>query len=325
MDSCIVTVELPILAGMILHCGEALIDFIPVLDSNGNNAYKPAPGGSPYNSSIASARLGARAVFLGRVSRDFFGDQLISNLEKNGVDTSHTVRTDQPSTLAFVKKTPNGEARYAFFVTDAADRGLVPEDIPDPLPPELNCIQFGSISLIPDPVSSTILDLVERESQRLVISFDPNIRTVLVEDEADYRRRVERAFSAATIIKISDEDLDWVDPGVDVREAAAKLLSDRTKLVVVTLGAEGAFAVTPRGTYSVSGVETEVSDTVGAGDSFHSALLAWLSRKKKLTLEAVGELEKEDVEAMLSFAARVASKTCSRPGADPPYLREVAE
>mgnify|MGYP006295567789 CR=1 FL=1 len=310
---------------MILHCGEALIDFIPVLDSDGNNAYKPAPGGSPYNSSIASARLGARAVFLGRVSRDFFGDQLVSNLEKNGVDTGHIIRTNQPSTLAFVKKTPTGEARYAFFVTDAADRGFVPEDIPEPLPADLSCIVFGSISLIPDPVSSTVLDLVEREADRLVISFDPNVRTVLLEDEEDYRRRVERAFAAATIVKISDEDLGWVNPGVDLQKAAEGLLGDRTKLVVVTLGAEGAFAITPRGVSSVGGVKTEVSDTVGAGDSFHSALLAWLSRKKKLTLEGVGALEKEEVEAMLGFAARVAAKTCSRPGADPPYLREVAD
>jgi fructokinase len=310
---------------MILHCGEALIDFIPVLDKDGNNAYKPAPGGSPYNSSIASARLGARAVFLGRVSRDFFGDQLVSNLEKNGVDTGHIVRTDQPSTLAFVKKSPTGEARYAFFVTDAADRGLLPEDVPRPLPGDLNCIQFGSISLIPDPVSSTVLELVEREAERLVISFDPNVRTVLLEDEKEYRSRVERAFAASTIIKISDEDLDWVYPDVEVKDAAGKLLAGRTRLVVVTLGAEGAFAVTPRGVVSVAGVETEVSDTVGAGDSFHSALLAWLARKKKLTLQGVGELEKGEAEEMLRFAARVAAKTCSRPGADPPYLREVAD
>ena len=308
---------------MILHCGEALIDFIPVVDAAGSNAYKPAPGGSPYNSSIAAARLGARAFFLGRVSRDFFGDQLVRTLEKNGVDTSYIVRTDQPSTLAFVKKSPTGEARYAFFVTNAADRGLRPEDIPAQLPEECKAIVFGSISLIPDPVSSTVLGLVEREAEERVISFDPNVRTVLIDEEADYRRRVERAFAAATIVKISDEDLAWYAPGKPIREVAQSLLTDRTRVVVVTLGSEGAFAATPAGIVSVSGVETEVSDTVGAGDSFHSALLTWLSRRKLLTLEGVRGLEVHQVEEMLAFAARVAAKTCSRPGADPPYLREV--
>lgn len=308
---------------MILHCGEALIDFIPVLDGDGNNAYKPAPGGSSYNSSIATARLGARSLFLGKVSRDFFGDQLVGNLEKNGVETRHIVRTDRPSTLAFVKKTDAGEARYAFFVTNAADRSLRPEDLPDPLPEGVHCVQFGSISLIPDPVSSTILELVEREADRRVISFDPNIRTVLIEDEGDYRSRVERAVAASTIVKISDEDLAWFAPKTDLKAAARSLLGERTKLVVVTLGADGAFAATPVGIFPVAGVETEVSDTVGAGDSFHAALLAWLSRKKKLTLEAIGSLEPETIEEMLRFAARVAAKTCSRPGADPPYLKEV--
>lgn len=310
---------------MILHCGEALIDFIPVLDKDGNNAYKPAPGGSPYNSSIASARLGAKVFFFGRISRDFFGDQLVRNLEQNGVDTSYIVRSDQPSTLAFVKKSPTGEARYAFYTNDAADRGLVARDLPDSLPQELNAIVFGSISLVPDPVSSTILTLIETEADNRVISFDPNIRTMVIEDEAEYRSRLDRAFAASTIVKISDEDIRWIFPDLSVEAGAQKLVTGRTKLVVVTLGAQGGFAVTADGKVDVAGVETEVSDTVGAGDSFHSSLLAWLSRKRKLTLQGVASLSRSDVEGMLGFAVRVAAKTCSRPGADPPYLREVAD
>ncbi len=310
---------------MILHCGEALIDFIPVLDKDGNNAYKPAPGGSPYNSSIASARLGVKVFFLGRISRDFFGDQLVRNLEKNGVDTSYIVRSDQPSTLAFVKKTATGEARYAFYTNDAADRGLVESDLPQSFPEELHAIVFGSISMVPDPVSSTILGLLETEADNRVISFDPNIRPMVIEDEADYRGRLDRSFAASTIVKISDEDLRWIFPDLSIEEGAKKLVTGRTKLVVVTLGAEGGFAVTENGTVRMAGVETEVSDTVGAGDSFHSALLAWLSRKKKLTLQGVASLDRSEIESMLSFAVRVAAKTCSRPGADPPYLREIAD
>ncbi|MFW6338587.1 MAG: carbohydrate kinase family protein [Alkalispirochaetaceae bacterium] len=310
---------------MILHCGEALIDFIPVLDKDGNSAYKPAPGGSPYNSSIASSRLGVKVFFLGRISRDFFGDQLVRNLERNGVDTSYIVRSEQPSTLAFVKKSATGEARYAFYTNDAADRGLVETDLPRSLPEELHAIVFGSISMVPDPVSSTILSLVEAEADRRVISFDPNIRPMVIEDEADYRSRLDRSFAASTIVKISDEDLRWIFPDLSIDKGARKLVTGRTKLVVVTLGADGGMAVTGNGTVRMAGVETEVSDTVGAGDSFHSALLAWLFRKKKLTPDRVASLEGSEIESMLSFAVRVAAKTCSRPGADPPYLREIAE
>ncbi|MFP4331231.1 MAG: carbohydrate kinase family protein [Spirochaetaceae bacterium] len=308
---------------MIMQCGEALIDFIPVVDQDGNSAYKPVPGGSPFNSSIAAARLGAKSLFFGRISRDFFGDTLLHTLEQNGVDTRLILRTDQPSTLAFVEKSATGEARYAFYVNDAADRGLLPSDLPKSLPEELTCIQFGSISLIPDPVSSTILELVEAEADNRVISFDPNIRTILVTDEKDYRSRIDRALAAATVVKISDEDLAWIMPGLSVKEAASKLVTGRTKLVVVTLGAEGAIAATSEGEYSVGGVTTDVSDTVGAGDSFHSAILAWLARKKKLSIHGVASLSETEVETMLAFAAKVAAKTCSRPGADPPFLREV--
>lgn len=309
---------------MILHTGEALIDFIPVVDSQGNSAYRPAPGGSPYNSAIATSRLGVHSAFLGRVSRDFFGDQLLDNLAGNDVDTSLVVRSDQPSTLAFVKKTKTGEARYAFFVTDAADRGLIHNDVPSPLPREVQCILFGSISLIADPAGETVLSLVDQETERLVTSFDPNVRTVLIEDEPAYIQRVERACRAASIIKISDEDLAWFRPQSTYEAAAQELLSSgNTRLVVVTKGADGAFARTDGASARVPAVPVEVSDTVGAGDAFHSAVLVWLSKHGKLSLRELGTLDKADLEAMLGFAVGVAAKTCTRAGADPPHEREV--
>ena len=309
---------------MILHTGEALIDFIPVTDAHGNAAYRPAPGGSPYNSAIASSRLGVHSAFLGRVSRDFFGDQLLDNLAENNVDTSFIARSDQPSTLAFVKKTEAGEARYAFFVTDAADRELTGSDVPSPLPPSLQCILFGSISLIADPAGETILSLVEQEAGRVVTSFDPNVRTVVIEDEADYRERIERACRAASIVKISDEDFAWFGPHDSYEAAAQELLSSgNTRLVVVTKGVEGAFALTDAASARVPAIPVEVSDTVGAGDAFHSAVLVWLSKHGKLSLPALETLEEADLQAMIGFAVQVAAKTCSRSGAEPPREGEV--
>jgi fructokinase len=309
---------------MILHCGEALIDFIPVTDPDRKPAYTPSPGGSPYNCSIATARLGVSAAFLGRISRDFFGDQLVSNLEANSVATNFIVRSDQPSTLAFVKKTESGEARYAFFVNDAADRGLLPDDLPEETPPEAACIQIGSISLIPDPVSETILSFAETEADRRVISFDPNIRSVLVGNDDDYRQRVRRALAASSIVKISDEDLAWLIPDRPIENAAAELVSGRSSLIVVTRGAEGAFAFTPTSRVDVPGIPVSVSDTVGAGDSFHAALLAWLYRNDLLTIDSVRSLDTRQLEDMLGFAVEVSSQTCSRAGADPPRLSELS-
>lgn len=307
---------------MIVHTGEALIDFIPTAATDGSEAFRPSPGGSPYNSSIAAARLGVPVEFLGKLSRDFFGDQLLKRLLDNNVGTEMVQRSGDPSTLAFVKKNEAGEARYAFFADGAADRNFRPEDVP-PLGDDVQAIVFGSISLIADPVSATILDLVEREAPKRVVSFDPNIRDVLVSDETDYRGRVARGIAASSVVKVSDEDLEWITGSTDLEAGAHSLREQGPLLVVVTAGADGALAVFDGGTVRVDAVPTTVSDTIGAGDSFHAALLSWLYRAERLSQDGIQALTQAEAETMLAFAATVASRTCSRPGADPPYLSEL--
>lgn len=307
---------------MICFTGEALIDFIPVTDSSGAAAYRPAPGGSPYNSAIAAARLEVPTQFLGKVSTDFFGDQLIDRLETNHVDTDPVLRSAAPSTLAFVKKTAKGEARYAFFTNGAADTVLSPPDLPQ-FSDDVSAIGFGSISLLATPTGDTIVELVEAETASRVVSFDPNIRTVLIHDEPSYRRRVDRGVKASTIVKVSDEDLRWITGTSDLRSAAREILALGPRLVVVTTGEDGAFALTPRQAATVAAVPTTVEDTIGAGDSFHAAILAWLYHSRKLSFIEIDELSAADLTAMLRFAAVVASGTCGRPGADPPGLQEL--
>ncbi|WP_076488163.1 carbohydrate kinase family protein [Alkalispirochaeta americana] len=307
---------------MIIHTGEALIDFIPVRDAGGRTAFFPAPGGSPYNASIAVARLEAPAAFFGRISRDFFGDQLMQGLVENGVATDLVVRDDAPSTLAFVKKNDRGEARYAFFAQGSADRLLQPEDLPE-LPESTQAIQFGSIALIPDPVGSTILSLAEHCRGRCVVSFDPNIRASLVADEDAYRQRIRRAVLASTIVKVSDEDLLWMSGSSDLAESAQTLLAQGPSLVIVTEGGQGSRAYSRDHSVQVPAEKASVADTIGAGDSFHAALLAWLYHSDALNEQSVGELGREKLEEMLRFAGAVAAKTCSRAGADPPRLSEV--
>jgi len=296
---------------MIVHTGEALIDFIPVTMESGETAFLPAPGGSPYNTSIATARLGVPAAFLGRISRDFFGDQLVAVLKENNVDTAMVIRSDEPSTLAFVSKSAEGEVRYAFFANAAADRGLVPDDIPA-LPKELAALQFGSISLIPDPVGRTLISFMERMRDKVVVSFDPNIRDSLIEDHEGYRHRIRRAIAASTIVKTSDEDLRWMIGETDPAVAAQSLLDQGPLMVVVTEGSRGASVFTRSSRATVTARPTTVSDTVGAGDSFHAAVLAWLYHAQALSRERISTLIKGDLDKMLHFAGTVAAHTCSR-------------
>ena len=308
---------------MILHCGEALTDFIPTTDSEGNSVYRPVPGGSPFNTAIAASRLGVRNFFLGKISRDFFGEQLVDRFKESGVNLRYTARTDQPSTLAFVKKSESGEAEYAFFKENAADRSLLPEDLPGNLDESISCIQFGSVSLLSEPTASTIVSFVEREHERRVVSLDPNIRTILIDDEETVRKRLLHCIELSTIVKLSEEDLVWLIPGKPWLEAARFLMGPGTSLVVLTRGRDGSVGINKGGLVPVPAVPVRVSDTVGAGDSFHAAFLVWLADGGLMNRKAVASLTQEQLQEMLRFAAGAAAITCSRPGADPPVRSEI--
>ncbi len=313
---------------MIVHTGEALIDFIPTEDTSGNGAYIPVPGGSPCNTAVATARLDVPNAFFGRISTDFFGDQLVAHLRENGVGDGYIIRDNRLSTLAFVKRSQSGEARYAFFAENAADRAVTVADLPE-LPEDVLAVQFGSISLIPDPVGASILTLVQRESRRRVISFDPNIRESLILDEAAYRARIEACLKASSIVKISDEDLQWIvgsnGPAENPDAAVRQILEKGPFLIIVTEGAQGATAYTREQRVFVAARKVTVADTVGAGDSFHGGVLAWLYHNGQLTIEAVKGLKEDQLRNMLEFAGAVSAGTCSRPGNDPPRLKELTD
>ncbi len=305
---------------MVFHSGEALIDFVPSTDAKGHTQFRPVVGGSPLNTAVATARLGCPAAFLGTVSRDLFGDRIMAHLQDNGVNTDSIRRSDRPSTLAFVERQEDGSARYAFFADGAADRDLRPEDAV--LPPEAEAFQIGSISLLGAPSGESIVSLAERVSASVVVSLDPNIRPGLITDESGYRALLRRAIGAATIVKISDEDLEWLGQSADEAGLAA-LLSQGPALVIMTRGSHGAMAITAVSSAEVPAPSVQVADTIGAGDSFHGAVLAWLRSHGSLSRSAIGALGKTDLEQMLSCAAQVAAFTCSRPGNDPPRREEL--
>ena len=309
---------------MIVHAGEALIDFLPTLPQRRVPHLAPVCGGSPFNTTIATARLGVPNAFLAALSRDFYGDLLVETLGEEGVSLDLVVRSGQPTTLAFVSKNERGDARYAFYTTATADSSLAERDLPK-LPEAINALQIGSLSLLFDPAGETILSTAERLSGRTVVSLDPNIRPMAVstaEEEKLYRRRVARALSCATIVKVSDEDLQWIGHH-DIHAGARELLSQGAQLVVVTRGADGAYATTASHSVELPALETTVRDTVGAGDSFHAALLSWLYHCDLLSIESIASLSRSHLERMTRFALAVAAHTCSREGADPPRLDDL--
>jgi fructokinase len=309
---------------MIICCGEALIDFVPV-QVDGAPAYRPLPGGSPFNVAIGLGRLGASTGFLSRLSTDFFGDLLVDTLARNGVDTRHVKRTTDPSTLAFVSSPASGEPQYAFFSNGAADRCITERDLPPAFDDTVTAIHLslGAITLTSETAASTYEALLRREVKRRVIVFDPNIRAGLITDRAAYCRRLEALVAVCDLIKVSRADLEWLYPERGIEQSAEAWRGLGPRLVVVTLGADGAMALMAGAKASVPGRRVKVVDTVGAGDSFHSALLAGLDDQGALTLDGLPKLKSEALQALLNRATAAAAITCNRAGANPPTKAEL--
>lgn len=309
---------------MIVCCGEALIDMIPQADPNGGQSLKPHAGGAVFNTAIALGRLGVSSYFLSGVSTDMFGKMLLQELHCSRVDTGLVIRSDRPTTLAFVELT-DGHASYVFYDENTAGRMLDPNELPE-IPQAAQAMYFGGISLINEPAADFYLALALRESKRRVIVADPNIRANFVTDEARYRARLDQLIACVDILKVSDEDLDWIVPGPLTQIEKADVLRERgPKVIVLTRGGDGACAFFGNDLMVEVPVEkVEVADTVGAGDTFNAGFLASLSQNGVLAKATVERLLPADLNAALELGAKVAAITVSRPGANPPWHRELS-
>ncbi len=303
---------------MIVCCGEALIDFIPVGDGL---FYRPIEGGSPYNIALGLGRLGVETAFVGGLSTDAFGSRLADKLEENGVGLDWAARLDAPTTLAMVTLRA-GQAAYVFYDEATAARTWTRAALP-PLPDMVTALHFGSISLLRNPSADAFCDLMLAHRGRAVLTLDPNIRPALIDDPDAVRSRIRRMAAAADIVKISDEDLDWFAPGQSVREAAEDILKDGPAFVVITSGADGAEAIRRDGSVRIAAPKVNVVDTVGAGDSFMAALLARISETGHMSRDRLDRIDEAGLTDLLEFAAQAAALTCTRPGADPPRRDEV--
>lgn len=308
---------------MILVCGEALIDlFVGGPSAIGLQAEAVA-GGSPFNVAIGIGRLGRPSAFLSTLSSDAFGSFLASKLTEAGVSRAYVQPCEKRTTLSVVATNPAGQPQYSFYAENSADRALSPDDIPEQLPTDVNAIAAGSYALGVEPIASAVETLIRRESGSRVISLDPNVRPRVVGDLAVYRERFERLLTNATIVKASDEDIEAFYPGRDLLSVAQAWLGRGPALVIVTRGAMGPLAVFGNSVLERPVPQIDVVDTVGAGDTFHAALLSWLDSNSLLTVAGVSQLSEQQVVAALDFAAAAAAIVCTRRGANPPSWEEV--
>jgi len=305
---------------VILCCGEALIDMLPRALAEGGEGFKPVAGGAVFNTAIGLGRLGVSTGFFSSISTDLFGDFLIDELHRSKVETVLCPRSDQPTTLAFVKLT-DGQASYSFFDENSAGRGLHNDDLPA-LSDAVSALHFGAISLIPEPCGSSFEALMARNTDK-VISLDPNIRPGFIKNADAHRARLSRMIGMSDIVKVSDEDLDWMTNGADTQATIKTWLAQGTRLVLLTEGGDGATAFMQSGSVHQAIVPVAVVDTVGAGDTFNAGLLSSLMEQGCLTKQGMQSISEDAVSLALQRAVQVAAVTVSRAGANPPWREEL--
>ncbi|MBD0864539.1 MAG: carbohydrate kinase [Rhodobacteraceae bacterium] len=308
---------------MILCSGEALIDMIPVPTVDGPDGFVPHVGGAIFNTAIALGRLGVRTGMLTGLSTDFFGQKLTVALQASDVDVSHVVHSDRPTTLAFVQLN-DGHATYEFYDENSAGRMLAPSELPT-VSDAVSALYFGGISLTCEPAADTYADLLRREGANRAVMIDPNIRPGFIRDIAAFRARMDDMLGRADIVKVSDEDLDWLVPDpVSMQDKIERVLAAGPALVILTRGSEGATAYRADGdSVMVAAQKMTVLDTVGAGDTFNAGVLAKLSEHGCLTKTALRSLDPVILTDALRYGARVAAVTVTRAGANPPWADEV--
>jgi fructokinase len=296
---------------MIVVGGEALVDLVPSKVEPGS--LRPALGGGPFNVAVAAGRLGVPTAFMSRVSTDDFGDAIVRRLHESNVDTAYVQRGPEPTTLAVTSIGPDGAARYTFYAEGTADRLFQAP----PRLPAMTILSLGTLSLVLEPGASAYEDVMRRADVLTVL--DPNIRPVLIADPTAYRARFESWLDHVGLLKLSEEDAAWIAGG-DPLEAARSWPCP----VVLTRGGDGLAVVTGAGELvAVPAAPATVVDTIGAGDTVHGALLAWLYTKDIVTVEQLRGLDANAWREALRYAGAAAAITVSRAGAEPPYAAEL--
>jgi fructokinase len=283
------------------------MDLIP--DAGGQR--QPMVGGGPANTAKAIARLGYSTYFVGGISTDGYGRMIEAELRDSGVDLSLVVRRDLPTALAIASIDDNGLARYEFELEGSAsfafDQSWLPHGEPD-------VIHIGSVATLLEPGASELLHWLSEKSAPIV--FDPNVRPSIQGDQGLYRAAVERWLDYATVVKMSEDDFRWLYSESE-EELVRSWIGRGVSIVIVTRAEKGLSAYSADFEISVDAVSVEVVDTVGAGDTIGAVVVEGLLQY------GLPGLNMQTLSIVLSRAAKAASITCSRAGANPPWLEEL--
>ena len=302
--------------GVIVVGGEALVDLVP----HAAGELHAHPGGGPYNTARTLGRLEQDVHYLGCLSDDGFGARLRAQLLEDNVRLDTAVETALPTTLALAELDEAGAATYRFYTEGTSAPALTPEDALAALPENVAMLHVGTLGLVMEPVAVALEAVVEAVAESALIMVDPNCRPSFIADRDSYRRGLAATLRHAHVVKVSGDDLEYLEPGVELTAAARTLLAEGPHVALVTLGGDGALIVTADGEEHVEAPKITVVETIGAGDAFGGGFLAsW--RLKGLSRDALADADA--VREATRFACVVAARTCERAGASPPRLSDL--
>lgn len=302
----------------LVSIGEMLIDFIPLekgVELKDVSGFEKAPGGAPANVAAAVSRYGQASKMITKLGTDAFGDFLVETLERVGVDTRYVFRTNEANTaLAFVSLKSNGERDFSFYRNPSADLLLEAEEIEDSMVEAGDILHFCSVDLVESPMKyahEKIIQLVH--DKHGIVCFDPNVRLPLWPDHEQCRRTILEFIPKAHIVKISDEELEFITGIKDESAALDSLFTGNVKVIVYTKGSEGASVITSSHSCSKEAFQVNAVDTTGAGDAFIGGFLSCLLRDG-VTIAGLESYVEKNSDYLLAFSNASGALTTTRKG-----------
>ena len=292
--------------------GEVLIDLIP-----NSNTSQPIVGGGPANTAKALARVGVDTQFIDGISTDDYGLMIKDELLTSGIKLDYVKYSDKPTCLAKVSLDKKGSASYEFVIEGTATFDFSQRWLPNPAQLKPSLLYTGTLATIIEPGASELFTWAQSVAKSAPIVFDPNIRAAVMDDRKIYLSQVERWVAISSAVKVSQEDLSWLYPSLEIDQIVDNWLTLGALLVVVTFGDQGLAAYRSSEKIKVDAIKVKVVDSVGAGDTVGAILV------EAIVKDGLASLSGRPLEMMLKRAAKAAAITVSRAGANPPTSEEI--
>ena len=292
--------------------GEVLIDLIPAEADR-----KPIVGGGPANTAKALAKLGIDTQFIDGISSDRYGQMAKKGLITAGLNLDYVKYSDKPTCLAIVSLSDSGSATYEFVIENTTTFDFKLEWLPNPQTDRPSLLHIGTLATVIEPGASVLFDWAQSVAKVAPVVFDPNIRPAVISDRERYLAQVERWVAISSAVKVSDEDIKWLYPSLEIGQVVNDWLTKGPSLVVVTYGDKGLTGYRKNEKVSVEALKVKVADTVGAGDTVGAILV------EAIVNDGLDSLTGLRLETMLKRAAKAAAITVSRIGANPPTSEEL--